>query len=1297
MLLQTKTNSHASRSRIKRALQHNCRDKSESCSSSDDEKCHSNDKENSTYRTKMQELKNKSTLYQAALPFSAIDKCDYHSSSIIPSSLRPQYHFFGQPFHLAPLTLRSSSPTVPDFFTFQPPQSSKCTETLTDNETSQKDLYNSSDYEPPSFKVPTSDTSPTSNLQPQKGEKTTFNAPIDERSISLRKMNEQFKPLTQTPVVVITDSFTVPSLTAEKSIETIQQIANDDSSSPPPEITNPYLPSSFPIHVSSPSLNATPVPFSMAILSLFETITQLLIVTGGLDTMVDEVVSFSLYLLCQRDQWKSMRSHDGTATKDDNKKEEFGNEKENEIDDDTDFSIKHIDDNNTDSKPDSTNDSEDIHIKILCIRHFVLRYCYFRGMELIQKAARTLLKVHSFMLNKEKEKQLQAEKIKGKEVIIIGEDSDCAKEDEPSYYRNNKEEKNIEDKKDIKILHKDEILSENTSSSSSSDSLESQESFVSSSIISKVHKEKYTNHSSPKVRIFQRTTAFERRIRFLENSAFLHYLPNVLIEAPFPGIHFHSIRLTELKKKQEEKQIPRVPAQLPRPISPPPEANVFLEQKNSPLIPLTPLTPLNLIFISLNRANKRTNHLSNSELNAMPPSAVITPPLPHSPSLTSFQSPSHQPKEHNSPDGAEVSEAELKYPELFSTPTDVVMSERFNIPMTKQKIQCLVEGKWLNDEVINYVLELMKRRMIRAIEKWGGRLEKARMRLVLEKKVISEAIKIEKDEKDMKSASDSNKHYFKFSAYSTNKTELKINPEKILFSETIACTHHSQWNGELVRKTTTSLFRDSYLHKQAEKMDKEEVKQTFENKHKTLSHFENLIEWKDEEVANVLNSITKINIFKHFEYEKSWFVSSHPIPFLKQISNSTPTQTTPSISRQMDNNTSKSSQVFSLTATSPSSSSSISSIVTQQHVSNQLFPKSSDRILSNQASTYSPGKPIDLTEDKPPYISSTLYSHPFVSATTSLYATPHWRDTPIPLCFFFNTFFYQKLSKGGEGYSFDAVKRWTRKRSVFSMYERTLKWNDWIGKTRKRIRKINIQRNDDNSENETLSNTEEYKNEKPLNRKMDSQFSKKKECKEENWRTMCWTFDKVIIPVYLSSHWTLCVINLRLQQFEYFDSLKKNGEKVVGVIKRWVADEIADKGIKVWRKASSKRKRMISEDEKESHHLKSNEFEHKITEIESDSSSESEDSSNSSNDSDVIFEEVMGEEGKKEIIREVINWPLFCPSNMPRQQNSSDCGVFLLLSCDCVLRNAPLIFGQAAISKVRDELIKLLLNPDSEL
>lgn len=62
-------------------------------------------------------------------------------------------------------------------------------------------------------------------------------------------------------------------------------------------------------------------------------------------------------------------------------------------------------------------------------------------------------------------------------------------------------------------------------------------------------------------------------------------------------------------------------------------------------------------------------------------------------------------------------------------------------------------------------------------------------------------------------------------------------------------------------------------------------------------------------------------------------------------------------------------------------------------------------------------------------------------------------------------------------------------------------------------------------------------------------------------KTDLFSMDKIIIPVHLGKHWTLCVINLRDKRYEYYDSMGgvATGHKIIKIMKQYIHDESMDK------------------------------------------------------------------------------------------------------------------------------------------
>ena len=56
----------------------------------------------------------------------------------------------------------------------------------------------------------------------------------------------------------------------------------------------------------------------------------------------------------------------------------------------------------------------------------------------------------------------------------------------------------------------------------------------------------------------------------------------------------------------------------------------------------------------------------------------------------------------------ELTEAEeATYEDIFRGPKDEVLATRFNVDLTRDKMECLLGLDWLNDEVVNFYLNLM--------------------------------------------------------------------------------------------------------------------------------------------------------------------------------------------------------------------------------------------------------------------------------------------------------------------------------------------------------------------------------------------------------------------------------------------------------------------------------------------------------------------------------------------------------------------------------------------------------------
>ncbi|XP_051129198.1 putative ubiquitin-like-specific protease 1B [Andrographis paniculata] len=162
-------------------------------------------------------------------------------------------------------------------------------------------------------------------------------------------------------------------------------------------------------------------------------------------------------------------------------------------------------------------------------------------------------------------------------------------------------------------------------------------------------------------------------------------------------------------------------------------------------------------------------------------------------------------------------------------------------------------------------------------------------------------------------------------------------------------------------------------------------------------------------------------------------------------------------------------------------------------------------------------------------------------------------------CHFFNTFFYKKLISGGDGYNFQAVRRWTTQRKL-------------------------------------------------------------------GYHLM--DCEKIFVPIHKELHWCLAIINKKDEKFQYLDSLYKGVDsQVLHVLARYYVDEAKDKsGVDI----------------------------------------------------------------------DVSSWKKECVVNLPRQENGSDCGMFMIKYVDFHSRNIGLCFDQGDMPYFRQRTAKEILNLKAE-
>lgn len=127
------------------------------------------------------------------------------------------------------------------------------------------------------------------------------------------------------------------------------------------------------------------------------------------------------------------------------------------------------------------------------------------------------------------------------------------------------------------------------------------------------------------------------------------------------------------------------------------------------------------------------------------------------------------------------------------------------------------------------------------------------------------------------------------------------------------------------------------------------------------------------------------------------------------------------------------------------------------------------------------------------------------------------------------------------------------------------------------------------------------------------------------------SLDKIIVPVHLGNHWCLAVINMVLKRIEYYDSLL-GYPSCMKLLKKYLKDEWKDKKYSV------------------------------------DSSLNPE--------------------------FNLDGWVEYVPTDIPRQTNGYDCGIFACKYADYISRDFDFDFSQADIPKIRSQMLIEILEND---
>ncbi|KAA6395319.1 MAG: hypothetical protein EZS28_009152 [Streblomastix strix] len=339
-----------------------------------------------------------------------------------------------------------------------------------------------------------------------------------------------------------------------------------------------------------------------------------------------------------------------------------------------------------------------------------------------------------------------------------------------------------------------------------------------------------------------------------------------------------------------------------------------------------------------------------------------------------------------------------------------------------------------------------------------------------------------------------------------------------------------------------------------------------------------------------------------------------------------------------------------------------------------------------------------------------------------------WRDTPLPKCHTMNTFFYEKLIM--------TMRRPER---------------DIIIKNKEKERRIkqSEKNNDENKERQKLQGKE-------LRMVRDNEMEKDQKQKQypipasflpstgltSSQQSQSQSFDKIIIPIHRSQHWTVAVINMRLRRLEYYDSLNYQYIPILTRLCKWMDDEYKDKIIS--KRGNEKEKgiqvgqinRNIQEDENEEiypeiegfdfsewysngiqdqqkwrkhlyeRNIMREERQQRRKQIETQIK-EGNESKEKKKDKEIelkemdINEQHIVETDKEEdqieherVYSRVVG-SSYRPESMPKQKNYFDCGVFMMCVVERLMRNAPLRFSQNSIQATREALIKLFAEEET--
>ena len=146
------------------------------------------------------------------------------------------------------------------------------------------------------------------------------------------------------------------------------------------------------------------------------------------------------------------------------------------------------------------------------------------------------------------------------------------------------------------------------------------------------------------------------------------------------------------------------------------------------------------------------------------------------------------------------------------------------------------------------------------------------------------------------------------------------------------------------------------------------------------------------------------------------------------------------------------------------------------------------------------------------------------------------------------------------------------------------------------------------------------------------------------------------------------VVNFTKRRLEYYDSMHGSGASIAEDIRHWLTDEVKSKAVQL-RFERHTLNRTVSGDGQ-------------VITPDSVLSSET-----------LPSRELTPSE-RESLAEDYNTWELYEPSSLEyhSQLNTYDCGMFMLMTVDCLMRNADFIFSQNSINELRYKLMEIIID-----